>query len=620
MNGRRYNARYNIMLLALGMALAGVLTTEGYAQIEVGSNTSMTMTGDLGFGYDASSGDTVQSSHGTSFNGDAVLQGYYYNPKFLNFTVTPVYNRSQANSGAGSITNATSINAGVNLFSGSHFPGSIGYGEAFNSSGNYGFGTIPGFTTTGNSRSFNIGWSELLPGLPPVSVQYTQNTTSSSIFGTDENDHTSTKNLNLFSNYKLDGWFMGAHFVDTWTSAELPSAVTGGEAVTGDTNGKVFSFNATHRLPLRGSFGANYSWSDFSGENNGVTSSGSNQTVTATAAFAPTQRFTTSFQATYDSNLAGAITQQLIGAGAVTPEVNLGTSSYSMSFSNIDNYAIGKGLSLGFDVNHIQQEVYGETIGATHWSAIVNYQFLKPLWGHLVFYAGVNDQAADGTNLGAGLIAGASFSKQWSTMDVSASFAYAQNTETVLATETTSSYSYNAIVQRRLTRRVRWMGSFNGFRTGQGPVEGQGAHAENYGTNLVFKMYNLGANYSHTSGTVLLAANGYILPPGTIPPGLTGNQYLLDTGSSYGVNFTANPLRRFSIGASFQRAINDSLGVATPTNADSKVMNFFTTYQFRKLVLTAGYSNLNQFVSASGFPAANYTNYYAGIQRWFKFF
>ena len=156
-------------------------------------------------------------------NGDAILQGYYYNPKFLNFFVDPIYNRSQANSGQGSITDASSVNAGANMFSGSHFPGSVSFGESFNSSGNYGFGTTPGLTTTGNSHAFGIGWAELIPGAPPLNVQYSQNASASSIFGTDQEDHSGSKNLNMFSNYKLAGWYMGAHFTDTWTHTDLPT-------------------------------------------------------------------------------------------------------------------------------------------------------------------------------------------------------------------------------------------------------------------------------------------------------------------------------------------------------------------------------------------------------------
>jgi hypothetical protein len=342
--------------------------------------------------------------------------------------------------------------------------------------------------------------------------------------------------------------------------------------------------------------------------------------ITGTAAFSPTNWFTSSFQLNYDSNLSGQIEQQLVSLGAVNPQVNLGSSSYSISLSNYDNVALTRSLSLGFGIGHIDQEVYGESVSATHFNAVVNYRFLKPLWGTVVVYAGVNDQATDGGNQGAGLVAGANFSKQWSNFELSGSFGYAQDVQTVLAAQVTSSYSYTANAQRHLGRRLRWMGTFNGFHTGLSEAVGQSAHSESYGTNLVYKMYNLGANYGHTSGTVLLTASGLVTPPGTISPVLTGNQYLLDSGSSYSVNFTANPLRRFTISGGYTKTINDSQSATFPTNSASKVLVVFTEYQFRKLVFNAGYTYLNQFVSASGQPPANYTNFYVGIQRWFKAF
>jgi hypothetical protein len=164
------------------------------------------------------------------------------------------------------------------------------------------------------------------------------------------------------------------------------------------------------------------------------------------------------------------------------------------------------------------------------------------------------------------------------------------------------------------------MANFGGFHTGLSQQEGNSAHSENYGTNLVYKMYNLGANYSHTSGTVLLTGSGYVLPPGSIPPGLTGNQYLLDTGSSYSVSFTANPVRRMVVSSSFARSINDGQGVSGPTNASGKIYSFYTAYQVRKMQLVGGYTNVSQFVSTVGPPATTYTNFYVGIQRWFKAF
>ncbi|MGB9084217.1 MAG: hypothetical protein WCC46_06320 [Terriglobales bacterium] len=293
--------RVLVYLLALGAMPA----TSAWAQIEVGKNTSLSLSGDLGFGYEGDYGNQQGSSHSTALNGDAVLQGYYYNPKFVSFFVDPVYNRSQANSGQGSLADASSVNAGVNIFSGSHFPGTVSFSEGFNSSGNYGLGTTAGLaTTSGNSHAFGIGWAELIPGAPPLSVQYSQTTSSSSIFGTDQEDQTSTKSLNMFSNYKLDGWYMGARFADIRTHSELPSAITDGQSINGDTEAKELSFNATHKLPLRGSFGVGYGWSDFSdNDNGGLGATGSNQVINATAAFSPNQRLTSSFELNYNSRL-----------------------------------------------------------------------------------------------------------------------------------------------------------------------------------------------------------------------------------------------------------------------------------------------------------------------------
>ena len=68
--------RVLVYLLALGAMLAA----PAWAQIEVGQNTSLTLSGDLGFGYEGDYGNQQVSSHSTALNGDAVLQGYYYNP------------------------------------------------------------------------------------------------------------------------------------------------------------------------------------------------------------------------------------------------------------------------------------------------------------------------------------------------------------------------------------------------------------------------------------------------------------------------------------------------------------------------------------------------------------
>ena len=57
LNSHKYNARVLGLLLAFGVMLA----TEGWAQVEIGSNTSVSMSGDLGFGYNGEYGNKLYS-------------------------------------------------------------------------------------------------------------------------------------------------------------------------------------------------------------------------------------------------------------------------------------------------------------------------------------------------------------------------------------------------------------------------------------------------------------------------------------------------------------------------------------------------------------------------------
>ncbi len=603
--------------LLLGLAAA----LPCWAQLEVGNSASINLTGDLGFGYTGSYGNTSSSSHSTAVNGDATLTGYYYNPKFISFYATPLYNRSQANSGDQSITNSTSINAGASIFSGSHFPGSISYGESLDGSGNFGLPGVQGFTTHGNNRTFGVGWSELVPGLPPVTVQYSQTSSSSSLFGSDGTETSGSRNFSAFSNYRIDGWFMNARFNDNSTHSDIPAFLTGGGDINGETDTKIFSFSTNHKLPMSGNFSTTYAWSDFSGGSSGLTTTGSNQDVTANLSFFPTKRVSTAFMATYDTSLAGQIEQQIIGAGGQAQSLNLGGGNYAASFSNFDNISITKSLSASFVVGRVQQEAYGQGIGATHWSAVLNYSVRKPLWGSFLLYGGLNDQTSDDVHRGTGLVAGVNFTRQMEGFDVSGSFGYDQNVQTVLATKVTSDYSYLMNARRHITRRLLWSGNFNGFRTGLGQLEGSGSHSEGFGTNLTFKQtYNFGANYNKVSGTALLTPGGLVLAPGQLDPVLTGNVYLLNSGTSYSFSGTANPLRHMVLSGAYTKATSSTVGGGVDSLSTSRVITFFTQYQFRKMSIGGGYTNLQQAIGGSGLPPADYSNFYFGIQRWFRAF
>ena len=616
-----------VMLLSLLM-----LALPAGAQLKVGEDLSFGMTGDIGFGYNGDYGNVGGSDHGTGVNGQANINGYYYNPNFLNFYVMPVYNRSQANSGEGSIIGTTSVGAGAGIFTGSHFPGTVTFTKTFNGSNSFGLPTLQGLTTSGESTQFGIGWSALIPDKPTLGVQYYQDNSASSFLGdqseqsgselagSNQQDYSSTRSLTLQSQYRLAGWALTGRFLDLWTSAQLPSFLTAGEEDETSQNSRNFSFTTNHALPMRGSVALGYGYSNFSGSGDDVSSSGSNNDFSANVSFAPLNRLTTLFGTQYNTSLQGEVEQQLVQAGSVAPQVNFGSNSNSLSLYNYDILDIGKGFGVAFDFNRTQEEIFGQTVAANQYSVVLNYHFNKPLWGMFYFYVGMNDQTTQDGHQGTGLVGGVNFTRKIDAFDLNASFSYAQNVQTVLATVDTSSYSYLANVNRELSHHFRWHANFNGYHTGMSQVAGTGGHSEGYGTNLMYRGYGGGFTYTNSYGTALLTAGGLVSTPITTLPVLNPNQYLLENSSSYTAVATATPINRWTLNVNYSKAMYDTTTPTVYASNWSKVLTGYTTCQFRQMSIGGGYTKLMQSVGAgsTGNLPANFSSFYIGIQRWFK--
>src|SRR5512133_165917 len=124
--------------IAEGVAALLFLVLSAAAQLNIGDNTNINLSGDVSFGYSGSFGDTIESGHGIGVGGQGQLTGSYYNPNFLAFRMEPYYNRSQSNSTFQSINNTSGVLGQVDLFRGSNFPGSISYGKSLDGTGQFG--------------------------------------------------------------------------------------------------------------------------------------------------------------------------------------------------------------------------------------------------------------------------------------------------------------------------------------------------------------------------------------------------------------------------------------------------------------------------------------------------
>ena len=227
------------------------------AQLTLGDNLSMNANGLISLGYNDAWGNSFESNHSLEVGGSGTVSGYYYNPNFLNFQVSPYYNRSQANSESQSIFNTSGIETSANIFSGSHFPGSVGYSKGWNSEGNFGLPGTPNYTTYGDGQSFNVGWGAYVPGLPSLLATYYKGSSEYTVLGTDQDDNNSYQNLGLRSNYTVAGFNLLAAYTLGNSHSFIPE-VFGNQAESFTSNNDALQFGATHTLPMHGSASASF--------------------------------------------------------------------------------------------------------------------------------------------------------------------------------------------------------------------------------------------------------------------------------------------------------------------------------------------------------------------------
>ena len=381
-------------------------------------------------GYTADYGNLNSSDHGFTFGGNANLSGSYYSPSFLSFNVSPYYNQSRANSNSQSISDSSGVSASANLFSGSNYPGSIGYNYSYNSTGIFGLPGFPNYTTNGTGDALNIGWAVNKPGLPNLSFSFLEGHNDYSIYG-ENSDSTSTFHaFNVHAYYQIAGFNLNAGYLNSASHAEFPEVFTGGTLETSDSSNNGFYFGVSHKLPWYGSFNVNYNHSYFNSEYADTTYSGAVDTVNAAATFHPLDKLNIGASTYYTNNLLGGLYQTIVTSGGVLQQNTPGTTSTSFDMDGYGSYKFTEHIFALANVDYRQQNYLGSNFSGTTVTGSVTYwRFL--LGGHFssVFSVSRNDNST--TNQGdTGLLALANYSRQLGGWTVNGSANYTQNAQT----------------------------------------------------------------------------------------------------------------------------------------------------------------------------------------------
>ncbi len=629
--------------------LAGLLALSlpSVAQITVGENLNLTSSATINAGYNGTYGNEIDSSHSLGVGGTGALNGYYYTPSFISFTVNPYYNQSRSNSDSGSITDASGVALTSTIFGGSHFPGSVNYSANFNSTGNYGIPGISSLNTNGNNENFGLNWAAFVPGLPTLTFGYQQGSNNYSLYGTDESGNSHFRTFNVTSSYNLFGFGLTGAVSHGTSEALIPGVVIGGQTATSNSDNTTYAFNLSHPLPWNGNFTASFNRSDIDSNYLGYSFNGAIDVAVANLNFHPTSKLNVDADASYSDNLTGSLYEALIpgasgvvtnagaassASGAVTNQASttIGTgvvgiqqtpnqeSSHGLNFAFTTTYSFTRNFELQGQFERREQSFAGENYGSNLYDAGLFYNRVLG-GGFLGTSFTVFDSTVDGSSQNqVGFTASTSYGRRIGAWQVNGYFNYVQNVQSYLVAYTASSYSFSGSAGRKLGSTFFFNASAGGGRSGLTEVAGSSNSNESFSANLGARKYALGGSYSKSDGNSLASSGGLVPTP--LPPIIPSNLLVMYGGTSYAFSASAAPKRRLNASLTYVKSKSnfENVGVFSFNNYESETA--YVQYQFRQLGMNGGYTHLVQGFSASGLPPASVSSFYIGVYRWFNIF
>jgi hypothetical protein len=599
-----------VSAISLVFIIACVASANGQATDD--NKLKMLMSGSLGAVYAGTFGESTDSSHSLGLAINGTLEGYYFHPQFLSFQVRPYYDRAQFNADSQAITRGTGVDSSINLFGGSHFPGSVSYGRNFNSNSEFRIAGIPSVLGDSSGSNFNVSWSALLSNLPTLQASYSITDSTSTLLGTSNQGKSSSKSFNLNSNYTIGGFNLQGtlgHYTTDLLSPDFLTAST----VNSTSSNTHYGVIATRRLPLSGNLGLAWSRTASGTGTDDFTSNA----YTASAGISPLQRLSISGFLNYTTNVMAALAQSFNDM-PTSPLVNLGSNSNAIYMNATGTLRVGYGLTVVGYMNHRIRHFQGEESANTQYGGTVNFQKASNLLGFLRFGIGVVDTATQDGNGVIGLVANLGMNRKFGKWDTMADFNYSQDTQTLFGVVTTNNYSYGGMLRRKISSSALWSTSFRESRSGLAAQEGSKNVADSATTNLSWGKYSFSGSYSRAKGEALLGVNGTLT---ATPIGSVISDYFLTFNArSLAVIASTQLFRTLSLSGGYTRVSSSSIQKSSSTFSNGDRYNAHITLRMRRLYIVAGFDRAIQESSVvSGGPRA-VNSYYVSLSRWFNVF
>jgi len=318
--------------------------------------------------------------------------------------------------------------------------------------------------------------------------------------------------------------------------------------------------------------------------------------------------------------LEGTLYGALVSAGVSVPEIQAAESSHDLSLTGYGNYEMpAQHLNLHAFVEHQQQTFLGMSFASQSYNGTATYANVLA-GGSFNGVLGLTRTSVETTHQSLlGLNSSVNYTHQIQRWTVAGALGYSQDTQTVLINYTTSGYTYNGSVGRRLRRRSYWAVYASGMRSLLTNVPGSANSSQSYSTSLSLPRFSVSAAYSTSGGNALLTSTGLVATPVPLPV-VPSTSVVLYNGKAYSAALGASPIRGLTLTATYARALSGTTSSSLASNNNYDSAYFLMIYQVRKLSFQAGYNRMVQGFSITGAPPTLTGAYYLGVSRWFNFF
>jgi hypothetical protein len=611
-----------------------VLAPAAWGQRMFIPETPMTANGVIGFGYSGGGASSANAGNADDIYvlTDVTVNGFYHDPRFLNFTIAPNFRWSRAGLSDQVMHDGNEgLSASANFLSGTSIPLTVQYNltRVTTTALSTGPGAVS-VAASGLNQSFTLTQAIKRLHWPALTLSFSKGGGSNTTEGTnlETSSHTLAYNANL--GYQLLGFRLTAGYRHTNAGLRVPDFLQLGTPTDSNLKQTVENVGVGRTLPLKSDMSASYSHSD----STDTSLSGVNLKYdTANAYFSsqPHRRLSLTASTQYDSNATAQVLTGLVGGTAPTLIPFTLGSSRDLQMSAGAAVAVGRGFSVTGSANHSDSELPFEKVTFDSYGAGINYRRILFRGRFQISYSpqrytvATNETLVDTSNNVTTLLhslsgfsnsAAVSYTRavgRWlATANVTFSRVHVQQSYSVPLS--TQSFSANVSMSTRLWHE--WNFSGGGYVNDAGYAGINGSFGFTGYGSLGNKTWNITLQDQFSRGYMAAVATGLAPVAEPVVP-ILKTYYSTSNGLTASGSYNR---RRLNVTAAFSRSAADVDTPAIPVTTSNLSFDARATYKFRLIDVRAGYRRWSQSASNNGGLDLRYQSYWIELVRRFHLF